>query len=71
MCTIEHNSAQYLQMKSKSKKISKGYRLKPETHDLVKSLQEMFDTSTDTIISRACKLYYEQIVKKNSVNKNK
>ncbi len=58
-------------MKTKPKKISKGYRLKPETHELIKVLQEMFDTSADTIIYNACELYYNQIVKKNSINKIK
>lgn len=58
-------------MESKPKKISKGYRLKPETHKLIKGLQEMFDTSADTIIYKACNLYYDQIVKKNPINKIK
>lgn len=55
--------------KPKTRKISKGYRLKPETHELIKVLQEMFDTSADTIIYKACEKYYNQKVKKNSRNK--
>lgn len=52
--------------KPKIRKISKGYRLKPETHELIKVLQEMFDTSADTIIYKACEQYYNQMVKKNN-----
>ncbi len=51
-------------MKSKSEKISKGYRLKPETHELVKKIQKMLDTSSDSVIYKACEEYYKKITTK-------
>lgn len=48
-------------MKAKSKKISKGYRLKPETHQLIKRLQILLDTSSDSVIYKACSEFYIKI----------
>ena len=52
-------------MKIKTEKISKGYRLKPETHELVKKLQILLDTSSDSVINKACEEYYKKIIKKS------
>jgi hypothetical protein len=41
-------------------KISKGYRLKPSTHRLIKKLQHSLNTTQDKIISIAIKLLQER-----------
>lgn len=50
-------------MNVKIKKIPKGYRLRPETHELIKRLQNMLDTSIDTVIYKACSEYYIKLKK--------
>jgi len=47
--------------KTKSTKISKGYRLKPETHEIINTLQEKLRTDADTIISAACRKFLREI----------
>jgi len=42
------------------KKISKGYRLKPSTHRLIKKLQRSLNTTQDKIISMAIKLFRKE-----------
>lgn len=44
-------------MKSKIKKVSKGYRLRPETHRLVNKIKELTKTDTDTVIYESCRLF--------------
>jgi len=48
-------------METKPKKISKGYRLRPETHKLIKRIQNLLDTSSDSVIYKACLEYYNKI----------
>jgi len=43
---------------------AKGYRLKPETHELIKSLQKQTGGSQEKVISEAMKYYKEQLLKK-------
>ena len=45
-----------------SSKTSKGYRLKDSTHTLIEKIQMLIDGSKDTVISRAVRLYYNQII---------
>ena len=47
--------------KKNSSKTSKGYRLKDSTHTLIEKIQMLIDGSKDTVISRAVRLYYNQI----------
>lgn len=42
---------------------AKGYRLKPETHDLVNTLQKQLNGTKDDVISRACGMLNEEITK--------
>lgn len=59
--------------KKNGSKTSKGYRLKDSTHDLIEKIQMLINGSKDTVISRAVRLYYNQInnEKKISVLENK
>ncbi|HMS34879.1 MAG TPA: hypothetical protein PKC91_12420 [Ignavibacteria bacterium] len=59
--------------KKSSLKTSKGYRLKDSTHILIEKIQILINGSKDAVISRAVRLYYNQIniKRKNSVSVNK
>jgi hypothetical protein len=48
--------------------IAKGYRLKPETHELVEKLSKTINGTKDEVISRACKMLSNSVnrVKKNN-----
>ena len=41
----------------KSKKISKGYRLKPETHKMIDKVQRMIKSDYDQTLSVLCTEY--------------
>ncbi|HMT11619.1 MAG TPA: hypothetical protein PKA39_08350 [Ignavibacteria bacterium] len=43
--------------------IAKGYRLRPETHQLIKAVQKQTGGSQEKVISEAMKQYKEQITK--------
>lgn len=45
-------------------KTSKGYRLKDSTHSKIEKIQLLINGSKDTVISRAVRLYYNQIINK-------
>jgi len=45
------------------KMISKGYRLKPETHKLIKMVKQKLSCSHDKVLSDAIKLYGRMIKK--------
>ncbi len=45
------------------RKISKGYRLKPSTHNLIKKIQLQFNYTQDKVISSALRIYYQQLKK--------
>ena len=49
-------------MKKKELRTSKGYRLKVSTHNLIKSLQELTQYDTDTVITESCLLMYRKIL---------
>jgi hypothetical protein len=49
-------------MVKKAVKISRGYRLKPSTHKLIKSIEVITDYDTDTIISNSCRLFLKTVV---------
>ncbi len=44
-----------------SKKIPKGYRLKPETHSLIKKVQKMIKCNSDEALNMACRNLIKQI----------
>lgn len=48
--------------------IAKGYRLKPQTHKLIKKIQKKFNGSQEEIISEALKYYKTQLnIKINNI----
>jgi hypothetical protein len=55
-----------IQMKKKPIKYSKGYRLRPETHELISRIQRRLDTSSDSVLFNACREYYIKIKSKKS-----
>jgi hypothetical protein len=48
--------------------VSKGYRLRPATHNMIKKMQTRLSSTQEKIISSALKLYSEYI-KENNFNK--
>ena len=54
-----------------NKKIAKGYRLKPEIHDMIKDIQKMLDGDIDYAVNTACKKFINEINQKNEPNKIK
>ncbi|MBZ0202303.1 MAG: hypothetical protein IT281_01320 [Ignavibacteria bacterium] len=60
-------------MKIYSKKTAKGYRLKPETHNLIKSLQELTLGDADEVLNASCMMYLSFVAGKNfeAVNQSK
>jgi hypothetical protein len=44
--------------------IARGYRLKPETHELVSLLQKKINGTKNDVISRACELFYVELTAK-------
>lgn len=47
--------------RKKINKVSKGYRLKPETHQIINKIQEVINGDQDEAISNACRMYYNEI----------
>lgn len=56
MCTINFNTMRKVQVKT-----SRGYRLKPSTHRLIKSLEEITQTDSDKVLEASCTLYYRKL----------
>lgn len=57
-------------------RISRGYRLKRTTHDLLKNLQLITGEDCDTIIGDSCRMYYSNYIqqldeKKSNNSKDK
>lgn len=48
---------------------SKGYRLKPETHNLVESLSGKIKGSRDEVINRACRMLENSVNRSNKKKK--
>lgn len=53
-------------MKNYSSKTAKGYRLKPETHNLIKSLQELTRNDADEVLNASCMMYLSYVAGKIS-----
>jgi len=63
-CTLNYKNM------GKKKKIStfaRGYRLRPETHLLIKLMKDNLRTSHDKILSDALKLYYIELKKSQKI----
>lgn len=56
MCTFNFKIMRKVQIKT-----SRGYRLKPSTHRLIKSLEEITQTDSDKVLEASCTLYYRKI----------
>lgn len=52
-------------------RISRGYRLKRTTHDLLKNLQLITGEDCDAIIEIACRMYYTDYLQKPETVKKK
>jgi hypothetical protein len=48
----------------KNEKIPKGYRLKVSTHDKIKEIQNITNSSLDMVITRAVRIYMKQLINK-------
>lgn len=55
----------------KTTTVAKGYRLKPQTHKLIKKIQKQLSGSQEEIISEALKCYRIQINPKPNNNSTK
>lgn len=52
-------------------KISRGYRLKVSTHNLIKSLQELTQSDSDAILTQSCLMLYKKVLEeKENILKN-
>ncbi len=49
--------------KIKTKKYSKGYRLKNTTHKLIDKIQIILNADQDTVITKACEKLYKELKK--------
>ncbi|MBK8550235.1 MAG: hypothetical protein IPL53_03920 [Ignavibacteria bacterium] len=54
-------------IKKKIKKTAKGYRLRPETHSLINELRFILQTDHDTVITKACRMFYKEIQAKQKI----
>jgi len=52
--------------KNEKKKISKGYRLSKETHDMIKQIQNMLKVNADNVLNKACSSFLIEIQKKGN-----
>jgi len=53
------------------KKVSKGYRLKPETHELIKEVKKILEGDSDKAINTVCKIFLKEKNPEILINKNK
>jgi hypothetical protein len=51
------------QVKSKSEKRTRGYRLKPSTHALIIRIQELMKSDQDEAIAAACTMLHAELEK--------
>lgn len=62
-----HFGAQQKMRLKKDKKISKGYRLRPETHKMITKVQKILKTDYDDTLAAVCM----DFLKKNNINQIK
>jgi predicted nuclease with RNAse H fold len=55
-------------VKSKEGKRTRGYRLKPSTHNLIVKIQGLMHSDQDAAIAGACIMFYAEL-KKNGYSK--
>jgi len=53
--------------KRQNPKISKGYRLKISTHNLIRKIQYELNSTQDKVISSALRAYYIQLKRNNNL----
>ena len=54
-------------VKKQNPKISKGYRLKISTHNLIRKIQNEMNSTQDKVISSALRAYYAQLKRNNNL----
>lgn len=59
-----------MMIKNQQVKISRGYRLKPRTHKLIKLLKEITQSDSDKVISRSCMLLARELTQKGNNKKS-
>ncbi len=52
-----HNNAQKIMRLQKDRKISKGYRLRPETHNKINRIQKILKTDYDDTLNLLCSYF--------------
>ncbi len=57
--------------KQKQIRISRGYRLKRSTHDLIKDLQNITGKDCDAVLESSCRMYYAHYIQKLDTVKQK
>ena len=57
--------------KQQTEKISKGYRLKLSTHQLIGKVKIMLDTNNDKVLTMACEMLYRKLSLKNNKKLNR
>ncbi len=48
---------------SNNGKTARGYRLKPETHELIIMIQKILKSDQDSAIAGACNMYFNELSK--------
>lgn len=61
------NSNQFTDNSKDSLRISRGYRLKVSTHNLIKYLTEMTGMDSDTLITQACLLLNKKFIEEKEI----
>ena len=70
MHTIEYKLITLMKTyRKKITKISKGYRLKPETHKLVNKIQKSINGDRDEAVAAACVAYFSSLGSKEQAQK--
>ncbi len=58
-------------MNTRKIKISRGYRLKRSTHDLIKDLQNLTGKDCDAVLESSCRMFYAHYIQKLDTIKQK
>jgi hypothetical protein len=53
-------------MRTENKKIAKGYRLRPETHEIIREAKQAARGDIDFAISAACRKFLQEIKSNNN-----
>lgn len=54
-------------MRNGKEKISKGYRLKPATHEKIRKIKTILNSDSDHVINKACEKLLDEIKNNKTV----